>query len=343
MTAPREAEPPSVLLFPDNAPVRGHVPERLLETPIVLDTDIGGDPDDAVALVAAARGFPQLSLVLTTDETARPPGGRAHFARGLLREMGRPDVAVAAGASSGDPGYFFVDGIVDRDASGGWMSAARSASPIPGTGDVVAAVRSLCARTTGPIRWVGMGPMTNLARVIVEAPELAGCLRLTQMGGQLHPRGAKLVEHNIGSDAPAARAVLAAVASGQLPTPRFVSADVTFDPGVAVTPDSELYQLLASPDGPPWATMVAAHLDQWFTGVAPQTHMHDPLALSAALALPFVATALIPIVIDETGRVRRSADGVAVRWSVQVEARPFMTWLASQINPATPVSPVPHQ
>ena len=36
--------------------------QRNLETlPVILDTEIGGEPDDAMALVIAARELPELS------------------------------------------------------------------------------------------------------------------------------------------------------------------------------------------------------------------------------------------------------------------------------------------
>jgi hypothetical protein len=44
--------------------------------PVILDADIGGEPDDAMALVIAARELPELTLVLTSDEMS---GQRARF------------------------------------------------------------------------------------------------------------------------------------------------------------------------------------------------------------------------------------------------------------------------
>lgn len=85
---------------------------------IVLDTDVAGDPDDALALVAAARVLSQPPLVITTDECG---GERARFARHLLDLLGRPDVPVVSGADLGNTG---------TSAS----RAARAASaPVPGT------------------------------------------------------------------------------------------------------------------------------------------------------------------------------------------------------------------
>lgn len=89
-------------------------PRSDLRTPMVLDTDIGGDPDDAIALAAAARVVPDLSLVLINDETGGdiPYGGRARFARVLLDELGRGDVTVVSGHSVGGTRYFCVDPLV---------------------------------------------------------------------------------------------------------------------------------------------------------------------------------------------------------------------------------------
>ena len=62
--------------------------------PVILDADIGGEPDDAMALVIAARELPELTLVVTSDEMS---GQRARYARLLLDAAGRPDVLVVAG------------------------------------------------------------------------------------------------------------------------------------------------------------------------------------------------------------------------------------------------------
>lgn len=40
------------------------------DAPLIIDTGIGGDADDALALVAAARSVPALALVVTCDEPA---------------------------------------------------------------------------------------------------------------------------------------------------------------------------------------------------------------------------------------------------------------------------------
>jgi inosine-uridine nucleoside N-ribohydrolase len=61
-----------------------------------LDTDIGGDPDDACALAMLLR-WPSLEIVGVTTCT-EIDGKRAGMVRYVLRMAGREDVPVAAGA-----------------------------------------------------------------------------------------------------------------------------------------------------------------------------------------------------------------------------------------------------
>lgn len=85
-----------------------HRPDDLPGSPVIIDTDLGGDPDDAVALVVAARRVPELTLVTTGDEVH---GERARFARHFLDLLGRSDVATVAGDSPADSPFFCVEGF----------------------------------------------------------------------------------------------------------------------------------------------------------------------------------------------------------------------------------------
>src|SRR6266545_1657747 len=83
-------------------------PSPLATAPLIIDTDLGGDPDDAFALAVAALTVAELALVITTDEAA---GERARFARYLLDLLGRPEVPVVSGADPGNTRYFCVEGL----------------------------------------------------------------------------------------------------------------------------------------------------------------------------------------------------------------------------------------
>src|SRR5262245_23680130 len=76
------------------APAQPRAAEK--PVPIILDTDIGSDVDDAYALVLAARS-PQLDLRAVTTVHGKVDV-RAAIARKLLDQMGRRDVPVASGA-----------------------------------------------------------------------------------------------------------------------------------------------------------------------------------------------------------------------------------------------------
>ncbi|MDN5920539.1 MAG: nucleoside hydrolase [Pseudonocardia sp.] len=300
--------------------------------PIVIDTDIGGDPDDALALVAAARHQPDLTLVLTADETGGTRSGagqRARFARWLLDNVGRADVATVAGASAGGTDYFCVEGLTPAGVAGQPSGPAA----------VLDSVRELCRNTDGPIRWVGMAPMGNLAHIVEHAPELAARLQVTQMGGALNYRHPDRAEHNIRLDVDAARQVLAAVADGRLARPRLVTSDVTFTPQIGVDADHPIHRTLAAAaeeDSGGWASILAAHLDHWYASNYPSTLQHDALTLSAALGLPFVRSAATTVVLDEIGRMSTAPAGAPVRLSASADYPAFMTWLGTALDPATP-------
>jgi pyrimidine-specific ribonucleoside hydrolase len=293
--------------------------EPLTGAPMIIDTDIGGDPDDAVALLLAALRLPSLRLVLTCDEYR---GERARFARHLLDLAGRPDVTVIAGRQLGEepPPHFCVSDLIPERIT------AQS-------GDAAAAVAAVCAAVSGTVRWVGMGPMSNLADLLTARPELADRLALTQMGGALNYRDPTRAEHNFRLDPPAVRTVLAAVRR-----PRLITSEVTFRPEMALTRGSPEYELLTRPDAPPWARILASHCDRWFERFYPATMQHDGLTLSAALELPFVHLDLMDIALDEAARTTEWDDGAsagAYRCFVSRRADygAFRRWLERQLQP----------
>lgn len=301
---------------------QGSPPADVREAPVIIDTDIGGDADDALALAAAARSLSSLALVLTSDETGpgQGSGQRARFARWLLDALGCADVPVAAGASHGDTRYLCVQQMVPD-----WVPRQSD--------DVLEEVRRVCRATHGPVRWVGMGPLTNLAMVLQEAPELANQLHVTQMGGGLNYRDPERGEHNMRLDVSAVETVLKTVAVDSMPF-EFVTSEITFTPQLEVTATSPLYATLAAPDVPEWARILREHMDAWFQAFHPGTIQHDALTLTAALQLPFVDSEPCSVAFDERGRMRAEKDGTSVWLSISAEYAPFMRWLTTTLDPA---------
>jgi pyrimidine-specific ribonucleoside hydrolase len=298
----------------------GPIPQTVTSAPMIIDTDVGGDPDDAVALIVAASAVPSLALVLTCDEL---DGERARLARYLLDLAGRPDVPVAAGQGATQSPLFSATGLVP-----GYVPRQPH--------DVPAAVDVVCAQP-GAVRWVGMGPMSNLARVLAVRPDLATRLVLTQMGGAIRYRDPERAEHNVRLDPDAVRSVLALV-----PRPGLVTSDVTFHPQMELGPDSPAYALLSAADAPQWAPVLRAHLDGWFAAYHPGSMQHDALTLSAALQLPFVDFAQRHIGFDAIGRmsVLTEPDGIVAFVSRKAHYSAFQRWLLRQLSGGAPTADV---
>ncbi|WP_017588214.1 nucleoside hydrolase [Nocardiopsis ganjiahuensis] len=289
-------------------------------TAVVLDTDLGGDPDDAIAVAAAARSLPELALVLTNDETggATGHGQRARLARLLLDRLGRSDVPVVSGHGVGGTRYFCAEPLIPVEVP----EQPRN---------VVGAVRELLSRTEGVVRWVGMGALSNLAAVLAEVPEAAERLRVTQMGGALNYRDPSRAEHNIRMDVGAAHAVFAAIGRGQLSDVQLVTSDVTFRPEIEVDRAGELYRNLVGQGDHTWQGLVRRHLDLWFDSFHPGSIQHDALALTAALHLPFVNLDLEEVALDGQGRMSLSPGGAEVWLSSSAKYPPFNRWLEESL------------
>jgi pyrimidine-specific ribonucleoside hydrolase len=287
---------------------------------LIIDTDAGGDPDDAIALVIAA-GEPALALVVTSDELS---GERARFVRHLLDLLGRAEVPVVAGSDLGNTRLDCVKGLVP------------SSVPTQPT-DVLAAVTATCSSTKDPVRWVGIGPASNLAMVLTERPELAKRLAVTQVGGALRYRDPERADHNFRTDPEAA-----AVALARARTPRLLLSEVTFTPEVEIAKGSRLHRRLADPAGPPWARLVAAHLGQWYERFHRATMQHDALALGTVLETDFVDFYRAHVVIDERGRTSVTGDdGFDVWLSGDARLAAYLSWLGGRIEAAIGGEPTP--
>src|SRR5262249_27868961 len=166
---------------------------------IVLDTDIGSDVDDALAL-GLALASPELDLVAVTtvsgDTTVR-----ARIAARLLALAGRADVPVYAGCSEplgGGAGFAWFG-----HEGEGLLDGARGAVAPE---HAVDALLRLFREQDG-LELVTIGPLTNVAEALERDPALARrVVRLTAMGGWLREvaiggnRLPPAVDYNLCSD-----------------------------------------------------------------------------------------------------------------------------------------------
>ncbi|WP_194838543.1 nucleoside hydrolase [Nocardia sp. XZ_19_369] len=296
----------------------------LEESRLIISTDAGGDPDDAFTLALAAVTEPRLKLVLTTDEFRDLR--RAKFARYLLNLLGRDDVLVAAGRGRAGSKYWAAAGLTPADTPIWWV-------------DPYIAVANVCgfdsSASAEPVRWLGIGPMTDLAYLLTRDANnaysmgLAHRLHITQMGGAINYRNPYRAEHNFRLDAAAVHQVVPRAENLTL-----VLSDHTFNGATEIDEGSPIYQLLAASDKP-WAQLLIAHMQQWFSGFHPATMMHDPLALSVVLGLGFVS--LLDRQFHLAADARMSlGPGYTAKLSVGADYPRFMSWIHATLRTGKP-------
>jgi len=169
-----------------------------------LDTDLGGDPDDACALVMLL-GTADVELTGITT-TIDPGGRRAGCVAFLLDMLGRTDVPVTAGAAMSltkrevaEPDErLFPTGVRPRPAPAG------------------AALDALERAVAEGVRIAAIGPLTNLAALELLRPGVLAAADLVVMGGWADDPGPGLPDwgperdFNVQWDAHAAEVVAAA-------------------------------------------------------------------------------------------------------------------------------------
>ena len=177
--------------------------------PVILDTDIGDDIDDAFALALVLRS-PEIRLQAVTTsygDTAL----RTRLVRRLLHSASRDDVAIGTGPSTADPTRF---------TQAQW-AAAGSGAPAP---DAVALLLDrLRAAPAGTITLIAIAPLSTIGAAIARDPVTFRRVRqVVMMGGSVR-RGYGRVpgttsarpgaEYNIRADTRDMRRLLASGAS----------------------------------------------------------------------------------------------------------------------------------
>lgn len=162
---------------------------------VIIDTDIGTDIDDAIAVAFALRR-PDLQVCgITTSRLYVEQ--RAAIVSRMLAALGRPDVPFAPGAAVLFDGSTHRDKPVDQ-----YPFAGPPADRPKAMGDAQQLFASVIRRNWGQVWLVVLGPMTNAAVLIRDHPEIArGLAGISCMGGDLIRRAA---ETNIGNDPAAA-------------------------------------------------------------------------------------------------------------------------------------------
>jgi len=249
-----------------------------MPVPLVLDTDIGTDVDDALALAFALR-HPEIDLRAVTTvsgDTLR----RARIARKLLRIAGRDEVEVAAGERGEQsqpqrsPEAGHEDAMLGEYDAGIEISGRDAVSLLLDVGE------------SGDCELAVVGMQSNIAAALARDPGFGGGVRrMTVMGGVFAPVRfldvvlPPSVDHNLNVDQPASlRALNAGIESVYVP------ADVTMSTWLT---SSQVERLRA---GDALCRELARQIDIWSPhmrsvgrGLIPDEYvclLHDPLAVA---------------------------------------------------------------
>jgi pyrimidine-specific ribonucleoside hydrolase len=217
---------------------------------LILDTDIGGDPDDALALVLALRSPEiELELVITSDEHREH---RASFATELLRELGS-EVEVLSGTDLGNDRCCLMEG------SPRFKTFSR---------DPVQRMYEVIASSTSCLWYACIGPQSNLDLLLTRFPDITPNIKVLIMGGAFSGRS----EHNIRYDEKAAERILAS------PVEKFyVPLEITTNEALKLNEHHLFYRALKSKG---WQSLVKKNFDLFFEKLYPESSLHDPFTLS---------------------------------------------------------------
>lgn len=298
---------------------------------VLLDTDVGTDVDDALA-IGLLLASPEIDLRSVTTVSGDVLL-RARIAKKLLVLGGQPDVPVAAG----------VREPVLRQRSFLWLGHEGQGILDPEDKVPLAAAHAVDLLIETVLRErphvVAIGPLSNLAVAIMKDPAVIDAIpHLTVMGGALgRTRDVPNLEYNLASDAEAALVVL----NAGIPT-TLVPLDVTWQ--VALRP-SELARLRRVRS--PLVQTLCAAIDVWaplqrsfFEGLPrfdPETValLHDPLTVATLIDRSFVTFEGLRLqaeLVDGAFRLVEASGAPEFEVATSVDAVRFVAFLLQRLE-----------
>lgn len=280
--------------------------------PILVDTDIGTDIDDAFALALVARS-PELELLGVTTVSG-DTHARARLAAKLLWECGLRRVPVAAG----EPGRPLP---MEQTR---WANGFRSPQLRPGT--AVDFLDATLRRRPGTTTIVAIGPLTNIAALLEKDPAIVKKIsQIVLMGGS--------IDHGYGDD----------------PTP-VAEYNIAADPAAAQKVFSSGIHILMVPlDVTAMLQLRAADRHRVFTSLTPMTDalsilynlwnqrtptLFDPMAVAMVIDPSLCQTKPLNVEVDSNG-FTRVVDGKPPNATVALQTDPqkFFQFYLSRVAP----------
>jgi len=298
---------------------------------IHLDTDLGGDTDDACAL-AMLLGWPEAEITGITT-VADPGGRRAAYVAHLLHLVGRDDIPLAAGAEVSATTLGRADPVDDERH---WPASVTPRPAPPGAAlDLLE--RSLDTGAT----LVAIGPYTNLA--LLEISRIGSLRRqpVVVMGGWVEPPAPGLprwgpeMDFNVQWDTRAAEVVAATARLTMVTLPATLSAHIRRADLPRLRAAGPLGQLLARQSEAHAETYQMEKLGRDNTGLPDDllNFQYDPVACAVALGWSGATVEDIrvrPLRTDDVLSFQPHPDGRSTRVVLDVDGAAFReTWLSA--------------
>lgn len=274
---------------------------------ILIDTDIGGDVDDALAL-AMALNTPSLQIVGITN-VYLANAWRSGVTKKLLQTYGREDIPVCTGAEKPLIGWWDESRIPNSSPDYGEYRGEA----LPHASNFIIRM----AEQTEDLIVVAIGPLTNLALALAKAPHIANRIHICMMGGRInkaHP------EWNIVCDPEAARIVFESGAPITM-----VGLDVT-DRCRFTREEVDLIKAA----GNARTDMLGEMMELFIRNFGYLPILHDPLAMSLLIWDDLVTLEDKRILIETRGEFTRGltidcdwGEGVPVRVATDVRVEEF--------------------
>lgn len=298
-------------------------------TQLLLDTDIGTDVDDALAL-ALLIARTDVDLVGVTTAHAHAPL-RAAIARALLEASDRSGVPVVAGRSeplrlSSVEGFHWNEMWGHEGAGVLTDDQRRVPDHEPRREDAARFILDAAARADGRLEVVTIGPVTNLALALQMEPGLAEALGPVTIMGGLVDRSAvawpAYFETNLNADPLAAEVVLGSVLDITL-----VPLEVTLQVYLGRADRDRLAR-----DGGPVAQRLVRLIDEMRepflafnerngldgSHFDERTYLHDPLAVHVALGGRHATLRNTHIAVEYEGQILRTVEHADRRPNMRV-------------------------
>jgi len=285
--------------------------------PLLLDTDIGTDVDDAFAL-ALILASPELDLCGVTT-VGTDPRTRALIVCRFLAAAGQSDIPVAAGAPP-QP----TEEIKKQGRYAHFAGDPRLRTPQPVKETAVEFLYQQLKTRQGEWTLLALGPLTNVARLLHEHPDCKAWLRrIVLMAGSVRigykGKAPPDIEWNVRCDIPAAQAV---VTSG---IPLVVAPlDATTMLKLGQIQRRQLFQAKT-----PLTEQVRMLYELW--GEDTPT-LYDPVAVTLCFREQFCTMETMRLEVDAKGWTRVVQGPANARVATAIRGEDFLKWYVERVT-----------